>query len=126
MPERSAACRRSRGVRLRCLLLALALLAVPPAARAADVAQYVDPMIGTFAGGFTWPGADVPFGMVQNSPDTFTPVAGYQGLVYSGYIYNDPEIRDFSLVRLWGPGVAKAGDLPFMPWVGSTPPTDPT
>jgi len=111
----------------RLLLPLIALLALSAsAARAADVAQYVDPMIGTFAGGFTWPGADVPFGMVQNSPDTFTPVAGYQGLVYSGYMYNDPEIRDFSLVHLSGPGVAKAGDLPFMPWVGSTPPTDPT
>ncbi|MDX6664357.1 MAG: hypothetical protein QOG68_563 [Solirubrobacteraceae bacterium] len=112
----------------RCLLAVLACLMLPGAARADDLAQYVDPMVGTFAGGFTFPGADVPFGMVQNSPDTFTPVAGYSGLVYGGYMYNDPQIRDFSLVHLSGPGVAKAGDLPFMPWAGvggQAPPTDP-
>jgi len=113
----------------RCLALIVAVFALSAgAAHAANLAQYVDPMIGTFAGGFTFPGADVPFGMVQNSPDTFTPVAGYSGLVYGGYMYNDPQIRDFSLVHLSGPGVAKAGDLPFMPWVsagGQAPPTDP-
>lgn len=112
-------------MRPRCLLLAALCLALPAAARGADVAQYVDPMIGTLAGGFTFPGADVPFGMVQNSPDTFEPGVGYNGLVYGGYMGNDTEIRDFSLVHLSGPGVAKAGDLPFMPWVGTAPPSDP-
>jgi putative alpha-1,2-mannosidase len=113
----------------RLLPFLVALLALPAGARAADVAQYVDPMIGTLGAGFVFPGADAPFGMVQNSPDTFTPGAGYSGLVYSGYMGNDPQIRDFSLVHLSGPGVAKGGDLPFMPWVaagGQTPPSDPT
>jgi putative alpha-1,2-mannosidase len=112
----------------RLLPLLAALLALPSAARAADVAQYVDPMIGTLGAGFVFPGPDAPFGMVQNSPDTFTPGAGYNGLVYSGYMANDPQIRGFSLVHLSGPGVAKGGDLPFMPWVsagGQAPPSDP-
>ena len=113
----------------RLLPAVLALLARSAgAARAADVARYANPLIGTLGAGFVFPGPDVPFGMVQNSPDTFTPGAGYNGLVYSGYMGNDPEIRDFSLVHLSGPGVAKAGDLPFMPWVGAagqTPPSDP-
>jgi len=113
------------------IALALCCFALPAAARAADdVAQNVDPTIGTLGAGFVFPGPDAPFGMVQNSPDTFTPGAGYSGLVYSGYNAHDQQIRDFSLVHLSGPGVAKGGDLPFMPWVGvqpgSTPPTDPT
>lgn len=102
------------------LLLPLLLTAT---ARAADVAQYVDPKIGTMAPGFVLPGPVAPFGMVQQSPDTLGP------LVYSGYMAHDPAIRGFSLVHLSGPGVDKAGDLPFMPWTGvgggSLPPSDP-
>src|SRR3954451_19410005 len=99
-------------------LLVLAVLA--PAARAADPSRYVDPMIGTFGTGWVFPGSDVPFGMVQNSPDTLGP------LVYAGYMGNDALIRGFSLVHLSGVGVADGGDLPFMPWIGSgTPPSDP-
>jgi putative alpha-1,2-mannosidase len=116
-------------VRCRHLTLLAALLFVLPAsAQAADLAQHVDPMVGTLGAGFVFPGAVAPFGMVQNSPDTFTPGAGYNGLVYSGYMANDPLIRGFSLVHLSGPGVAKAGDLPFLPWVstgGQLPPSDP-
>jgi predicted alpha-1,2-mannosidase len=67
-----------------------------------------------------FPGADVPFGMVQNSPDTLGP------LVYAGYMGNDALIRGFSLVHYSGVGVADGGDLPFMPWIGNgTPPDDP-
>ena len=107
-----------RRARLALLLAAFAVTAAP--ARAADVAQYVDPLIGTFGTGWVFPGADVPFGMVQNSPDTLGP------LVYAGYMGNDALIRGFSLVHLSGVGVADAGDLPFMPWVGNgTPPDDP-
>src|SRR5689334_8254275 len=86
-------------------------------------------MIGTLGAGFVFPGPDAPFGMVQNSPDTWEPGLGYSGLVYSGYNAHDPQIRDFSLVHLSGPGVPKGGDVPFMPWVatqpGSTPPSQP-
>jgi len=104
----------------RCLLLLLACLAAAPAAQAAELAKYVDPKIGTFAPGFTLPGPVVPFGMLQQSPDTLGP------LVYSGYMAHDAAIRGFSLVHLSGPGVAKAGDLPFMPWTGpGPPPSDP-
>jgi putative alpha-1,2-mannosidase len=102
------------------LLILLACLALTDSARASDVARYVDPMIGTVGTGWVFPGADVPFGMVQNSPDTLGP------LVYAGYMGNDALIRGFSLVHLSGVGVAAAGDLPFMPWVGNgTPPGNP-
>src|SRR4051794_1121150 len=63
------------------LALICALLVAAPAR--ADVAANVDPMIGTFAPGFVFPGASVPFGMVQNSPDTVDPA----DLAYTGYLW---------------------------------------
>lgn len=86
---------------------------------ATDLARYVDPLIGTVAPGFTVPGASVPYGMVQVSPDTRGPVA------YSGYLYHDPVVEGFSLVHLNGPGVKKAGDFPFMPTLGPVVSSDP-
>src|SRR5688572_31184991 len=99
---------------MRRLITLTALLALTAAAPAhaqldRDLASYVDPMIGTAPPGFVFPGAVVPFGMVQNSPDTEGEFA------YGGYLSTDPTIRGFSLVHLSGPGVRKAGDLPFMP-----------
>src|SRR3954467_5193418 len=104
-----------RGRRL-CLLAALALALAAPARAAADLASEVDPLDGTMPPGFVFPGAVVPFGMVQNSPDTTGPFA------YGGYDWTDASIRGFSLVHLSGPGVKKGGDIPFMPTLG--PATD--
>src|SRR3954470_19210226 len=105
-------------LRSAAVVCALALVAAAPARAAdADPAGYVDPMIGTFAPGFVFPGADTPFGMVQNSPDTRGEFA------YSGYLYSDPTIAGFSLVHLNGPGVKKGGDIPFMPFTAG-PATD--
>ena len=110
----------ARGRSLIALGVVIAALGCAPAASAFEPARYVDPMIGTFAPGFVFPGADTPFGMVQNSPDTEgSPFA------YGGYLYTDPLIRGFSLVHLSGPGVPKAGDLPFMPTTGPVTSTDP-
>src|SRR5688500_3271914 len=98
---------------------ALALAAATPAhAQEEDLARHVDPMIGTFAPGFIFPGAAAPFGMVQNSPDTRGEFA------YSGYLWTDPAIQAFSLVHLSGPGVKKGGDIPVMPVLGE-PSLDP-
>jgi predicted alpha-1,2-mannosidase len=97
------------------LFAAVASLAAAAPARA-DLAAEVDPLAGTMPPGFVFPGAAVPFGMVQNSPDTTGEFA------YGGYLYSDAVIRGFSLVHLSGPGVRKAGDLPFMPTLG--PATD--
>src|SRR5688572_29569176 len=109
-----------RPVRPLVALCALALAAATPAtAQEEDLARHVDPMIGTFAPGFIFPGAAAPFGMVQNSPDTRGEFA------YSGYLYSDPAIQAFSLVHLSGPGVKKGGDIPVMPVVGE-PSADPT
>ena len=107
-------------------LLTLALFAIalaaghaPAAAAERDLASYVNPMVGTFPPGFVFPGPAAPFGMVQNSPDTTGEFA------YSGYLATDPIMRGFSLVHLSGPGVKKAGDLPFMPTVGPEMSNDP-
>ncbi len=94
---------------MRRLLVAVAAAVTLAAPAAAAPVDDVDPMIGTAPPGFVFPGAVVPFGMVQNSPDTEGEFA------YSGYLSTDPTIRGFSLVHLSGPGVRKAGDLPFMP-----------
>jgi predicted alpha-1,2-mannosidase len=105
--------------RLIILTVLLALAAAPAHAQERDLTSYVDPMIGTSPPGFVFPGAAVPFGMVQNSPDTRGEFA------YSGYLYPDPQIQGFSLVHLSGPGVKKAGDIPFMPTVGPVVSDDP-
>lgn len=84
--------------------------------------QYVNPFVGTRPGGYsygygggggnTYPGATLPFGMVQWSPDTSPgPVAGDSG----GYLYDDPAIKDFSLTHISGAGCKIFGDVPFMP-----------
>jgi predicted alpha-1,2-mannosidase len=98
--------------------VAALLFCVPTASAQDDLARHVDPMIGTMPPGFIFPGAAVPFGMVQNSPDTRGEFA------YSGYLYSDPAIQGFSLVHLSGPGVKKGGDIPVMPIVDE-PSTDP-
>ncbi|HEX2016852.1 MAG TPA: GH92 family glycosyl hydrolase [Solirubrobacteraceae bacterium] len=101
------------------LVLAVGALALgglaPRTAAAQDVTQYVDPMTGTIPVGFVFPGAATPFGMVQNSPDTTSPIA------YTGYVYTDPIIRGFSLLHLSGGGAPMSADLPFMPSVSPAP-----
>lgn len=90
-----------------------------------DVTQYVNPIIGTQEMGHVFPGACVPFGMVQLSPDTDTiPYASngkYTGTVYrycAGYQYNDPTIVGFSHTHLSGTGHSDLGDFLIMPTVG--------
>jgi predicted alpha-1,2-mannosidase len=88
-------------------------------AAASDLTRYVDPFIGTLGGGFTFPGAAAPYGMVQLSPDT----DGY--FAYTGYQYGDAFIRGFSHVHIESMGVHAGGDIPFMPTVGPILSTDP-
>lgn len=74
----------------------------------------VNPFVGTDAHGHTYPGAQVPFGMVQLSPDT--PLQGWDGA--SGYHYTDHIIQGFSHTHLSGTGVGGLGDVLLMPTVG--------
>ena len=92
---------------------------------AKDFAQYVDPMIGTAKMGHTYPGATVPFGSVQLSPDTDTiPYAvdgHYNPDVYkycAGYQYEDKTIVGFSHTHFSGTGHSDLGDFLIMPTTG--------
>lgn len=76
-----------------------------------DYSRYVDPFIGTGGHGHTYPGATVPFGMVQLSPDTR--LSGWDGC--SGYHYSDSVIYGFSHTHLSGTGCSDYGDILFMP-----------
>jgi predicted alpha-1,2-mannosidase len=76
--------------------------------------DYVDPFIGTGGHGHTFPGATLPFGMVQLSPDTR--LTGWDGC--SGYHYSDSVIYGFSHTHLQGTGVSDYGDILLMPGAG--------
>ncbi|MFZ1453945.1 MAG: GH92 family glycosyl hydrolase [Ferruginibacter sp.] len=73
--------------------------------------QYVDPFIGTGGHGHTYPGATLPHGMVQLSPDTR--LDGWDGC--GGYHYSDSFIYGFSHTHLSGTGVSDYGDILLMP-----------
>lgn len=77
--------------------------------------QYVNPFIGTGGHGHTFPGATVPFGMVQLSPDTRVDDS-WDGC--SGYHYSDNVIYGFSHTHLNGTGVSDFGDIMLMPTMG--------
>ncbi|HMD13686.1 MAG TPA: GH92 family glycosyl hydrolase, partial [Bacteroidota bacterium] len=83
---------------------------------AGNLTQRVNPFIGTDAHGHTFPGATVPFGMVQLSPDTR--VEGWDAC--SGYHYSDSTILGFSHTHLSGTGVADYGDILITPEVTDT------
>ena len=83
-----------------------------------DPAAYVDPFIGTANGGNTFPGAVLPFGMVQFSPETTLGDATRRPAP-GGYQYDAATIRGFSLTHLSGTGCRGAsGDVPFLPYAG--------
>lgn len=79
-----------------------------------DYTRYVDPFIGTGGHGHTFPGATLPFGMVQVSPDTRW--ENWDGS--SGYHYSDSTIMGFSQTHLSGTGAPEYCDILFMPTAG--------
>lgn len=87
--------------------------------------SYVDPFIGTDGMGHTFPGACVPFGGVQLSPDTDTiphNIEGkYQPRTYeycAGYKHSDNTIVGFSHTHFSGTGHSDLGDILIMPATG--------
>jgi predicted alpha-1,2-mannosidase len=86
-------------------------------------ASLVNPFIGTSGSVDTFPGPDMPFGMMQWSPDT-SPDRPEGG----GYEYNDSQLMGYSLTHVSGPGCSAYGDVPILPTVGAIPssPTDAT
>src|SRR5947199_6775675 len=109
-----------------CLLLCAALWAVAvPAAESEDYTPLVNPFVGTQSGaedfgtgggaGNTFPGAVVPFGMVQFSPDTWPGRDNFAG----GYSYGDRRIKGFGLTHFSGAGCGSLQDVPMLPTVAS-------
>lgn len=93
-------------------ILLFVLIAASAAAQQADYTQYVLPMVGTGGHGHTFPGAVLPFGMVQLSPDTRND-GSWDGC--SGYHYSDSLIYGFSHTHLSGTGCSDYGDILLMP-----------
>jgi predicted alpha-1,2-mannosidase len=118
---------RRRRARLACALVATAgalstVVAAAGSSTAAasaapafvrDPASLVNPIVGTSGGVDTFPGPDMPFGMMQWSPDTPSRPAG------GGYEYNDTNTLGFSLTHISGPGCGAYGDVPILPTVGA-------
>ena len=94
--------------------------------KAQNPGQYVNPFIGTNEMGHTYPGATVPFGMVQLSPETdtiqYSVGQGYIKDVYrycAGYQYTDKTIVGFSHTHFSGTGHSDLGDFLVMPTIGN-------
>lgn len=96
-----------------CSLL-LGMAACTQTSTSQDYTDFVNPFIGTGGHGHTYPGAVVPNGMIQPSPDTRI----YQWDACSGYYYNDSTINGFSHTHLSGTGCGDYGDVLLMPTVG--------
>lgn len=80
----------------------------------AQFSSLVNPFIGTGGHGHTYPGASMPFGMMQLSPDTR--LEGWDGC--GGYHYSDSAIYGFSHTHLSGTGIADYCDMLVMPFTG--------
>jgi predicted alpha-1,2-mannosidase len=112
-------------MRLYLLLFIIFLSTSAQSQKTENLVQYVNPIIGTQRMGHTFPGATVPFGMVQLSPDTDTipyETGGhYNPDVYkycAGYQYDDKTIVGFSHTHFSGTGHSDLGDFLIMPTVG--------
>jgi len=98
---------------IKALLVCLAACSSVPAF-ALDPVQYVNPFIGTSIGsGNTYPGAQVPFGMISWSPQT-AEFGGSPG----GYHHASGKINGFGLIHLSGAGCNVTCELPFIPCTG--------
>jgi predicted alpha-1,2-mannosidase len=80
----------------------------------AKLTDFVNPLIGTDSHGHTYPGASLPHGLVQLSPDTDTENWDW----CSGYHYSDSTLMGFSHTHLSGTGIGDYGDILFMPTTG--------
>ena len=92
-------------------LLVAALLLACTTEKGRDYASLVNPLIGTDYKGNVYPGAQVPFGMVQLSPDNGQP--GWDWI--AGYFYPDSTIAGFSHTHLSGTGAGDLYDISYMP-----------
>lgn len=97
-----------------CCLLLVLFISGSCGSGKSDNSQYVDVFIGTGGHGHTFPGATLPHGMVQLSPDTRLD----EWDACSGYYYADDSIIGFSHTHLSGTGCGDLGDILFVPFQG--------
>jgi predicted alpha-1,2-mannosidase len=88
---------------------------------ATSPARLVDTRTWTTGGGNTYPGAELPFGMIQWSPDTL-PHRTDGG----GYWFGDRKLAGYSLTHLSGTGCPSVGDVPILPMTGRLPNRNPS
>ena len=99
----------------------LVYLVLTGLAKSQQLTRYVNPFIGTIFEGSVYPGATLPFGMVQMSPDNgLTEKDRGEGLS-SGYSYTKNIIKGFSHTHLSGAGRPALGDISVLPMVGKEP-----
>ena len=110
--------KRMWGTISRSMMLWTALAISMPAIASDQAYRSVDPFIGTGGEGHTFPGATVPFGMIQLSPDTqIKPRKEAYGWA-AGYRYDDSTIVGFSHTHFSGTGHSDLGDVLLMPTTG--------
>ena len=97
---------------LLCFILLLLTGACTQHTQQEDLLKYVNPFIGNADNGHTFPGACLPFGMIQASPES-----GNNSWRYcSGYNYDDEFITGFAQTHLNGTGVPDLGDILMFPF----------
>lgn len=97
----------------------------PPLLDLATIMARVDPFIGTGGFGFNYaaqtPAAQVPLGMVRLGPDTTNNGNHAVFHHFSGYHFDDPDVRGFSHTHFVGTGIVDYGNLRVLPWRGLRP-----
>ncbi len=104
-----------------CAAVIVSVAAAGVARAAGDLPPHVaqvDPFIGTGGEGHTYPGATVPFGMVQMSPETDVRDFKHSFPWAAGYKYEDPTILGFAYTHFSGTGHSDLGDVLTVPGVG--------
>lgn len=92
-------------------LLSFLLIFISKISDAQKLTSFVDPFLGTGGHGHVYPGATIPFGMVQLSPDN-----GEEGWDWcSGYHYSSNTIAGFSHTHLSGTGIGDWCDISILP-----------
>lgn len=98
----------------KAIAMCYGLVLLGSSGKAQQLTRYVNPFIGSQGVGHTFPGATVPFGMVQLSPDTQVD----QWSSCSGYQFKDSSLFGFSHTHMSGTGAADLGDILFLPLSG--------
>lgn len=107
---------------MKLLTITLILAATAAAADPSLPYRSVDPFIGTGEDGHTFPGATVPFGMVQLSPDTQIRHFRQSYKWAAGYRHEDSTLLGFSHTHFSGAGHSDLGDFLLVPISGEVKP----